>query len=169
MKKRRLIILRHAKSSWDSDAADDHSRPLNKRGRRDAPRMGEHLRRRGWLPTTVISSDSRRTRETVKGLFSDVDLEPEVVFTRSLYHAGLNEIREAIAEHGDDATEILVVGHNPGWEDAVATLSGAHHRFTTCNAALFEVEAESWDEAFESGDWHLDALLKPRDLADDGD
>jgi len=61
---KRLIIMRHAKSSWTSGAATDHQRPLNKRGRRDAPRIGARLQHLGWLPDLVIASDSERTRET---------------------------------------------------------------------------------------------------------
>jgi hypothetical protein len=61
---RRLMIMRHAKSAWSSDVASDHERPLNKRGRRDAPRVGKRLAKLGWVPEFVVSSDSRRTRET---------------------------------------------------------------------------------------------------------
>ena len=65
---RRLIIMRHAKSSWTSGALSDHERPLNARGIRDAPRVGAALVKRGWLPQLVLSSDSERTRETFAGM-----------------------------------------------------------------------------------------------------
>jgi phosphohistidine phosphatase len=164
MSKRRLVILRHAKSSWTSDAPDDHSRPLNKRGRRDAPRIGEHLDERGWLPRFVISSDSQRTRLTVKGVFSEIRDAPEIHFTRSLYHAGLAAIEEAVCTLATEEDAVMVVGHNPGFEDAVERLSGTYHRFTTCNAAVFDVDAPSWSDAFDAGEFELVALVRPKEI-----
>ena len=62
---KRLLVTRHAKSSWKSGEDSDHARPLNKRGRRDAPRVAAHLVGLGWVPEQVLSSDSQRTRETL--------------------------------------------------------------------------------------------------------
>ncbi len=159
----RLVLIRHAKSSWKSDAPDDHSRPLNKRGRGDAPRVGRYLAEQGWLPAEVISSDSERTRRTVDGLYSKVDIEPDVRFTRALYHGHLADIREQVVQHAQGAM-VAVVGHNPGWEDAVESLSGVYHRFTTCNAAVLECEAESWSDAFEQDEWTLVELVRPKEI-----
>lgn len=164
MTKLRLVILRHAKSSWSSDAPNDHERPLNKRGKRDAPRMGRYLAEHDWLPERVISSDSQRTRETVARLFEPIAFEPRIRFTRDLYHAGLDELRSAIDDFGADEESLLLVGHNPGWEAAVETLSGEEHRFTTCNAAVFEAAADSWSAAFEDGAWELVELARPKEL-----
>jgi phosphohistidine phosphatase len=97
---KRLIVLRHAKSAWDTDAPDDHSRPLAKRGRKDAPLIGARLAQLEWVPQAVISSDSARTRETwarmEEALLGD-DEEAEVHFTRDLFHADEREIRAALA------------------------------------------------------------------------
>jgi phosphohistidine phosphatase len=165
---RRLIIMRHAKSAWDTDAPDDHSRPLNERGRRDAPRMGRALEERGWVPDLVISSDSQRTRETWAGVQAELGAEPEVKFTRDLYHAGAMEIAEFCEEMGGASQTIMVLGHNPGWQQAVGYFSGERQRMTTANCALLEAEGE-WADLMQASTWRLVDLLRPKDLPDEGD
>ena len=85
--RRRLILMRHAKSSWKSDAADDHSRPLNKRGRRDAPAVAQALKERDWTPELVYSSDSKRTSETLALMCGSFATGHELKFVYALYHA----------------------------------------------------------------------------------
>ncbi len=80
---RRIIVMRHAKSSWKSDAPDDHSRPLNRRGRRDAPRVAQELARRGWVPERVFSSDARRTRQTWEIMAPYFENAPQVRWLKS--------------------------------------------------------------------------------------
>ena len=162
--KRRLIILRHAKSAWDTDAATDHDRPLNKRGRRDAPRIAAKLVELDWTPQWVISSDSMRTRQTWQRMEDSFDDVEQVVFTRAFYHAGLGSVRTAVEDLADAVETVMVIGHNTGWEDAVAELVGEDERLTTCNAALLSVEASRWEDAFAAGRWELEHLLRPKEL-----
>jgi phosphohistidine phosphatase len=160
--KRRLIIMRHAKSDWHSGAQSDHERPLNERGRQDAPAVAERIAAAGWTPSVVYSSDSRRTRETFDGLGLDDGVG--VLFTRSLYHADLGDIMASAAEWDDrSAGPVLVLGHNPGWEDAVTDLTGVTVQMTTANAALLEGFGESWVEAL-SGRWRLIELIRSKEL-----
>ncbi len=160
----RLLVIRHAKSSWKSDAPDDHSRPLNKRGRRDAPRIGEYLAEHEWTPEHVISSDSERTRETWKRMKVAFDPEPEIECTRSLYHAGVDEVIEAI-EAIDDPDTVAVIGHNPGWEDVVEYFCGEYHRITTCNVAVLEIDESQWaNAARRQGEWRLVKLIRPKEI-----
>jgi phosphohistidine phosphatase SixA len=80
--RRRLMIMRHAKSSWKGQVPTDHDRPLNTRGRRDAVRVGKRLAKLGWVPDLVVSSDSRRTRETWERMQRRFP-EARVSFTRA--------------------------------------------------------------------------------------
>lgn len=162
----KLILLRHAKSAWDTDAPSDHERPLNKRGRRDAPRIAAKLVELGWVPERVYSSDSTRTEQTWDRMKDALAAgsSPEVSFSRELYHAGLDEIREQLSEGADEAETIMVIGHNPGWEDAAEALTGKSIRMTTCNAVLLSTKAEDWSEALASGDWKVEHLLRPKEL-----
>ncbi|MGM0575445.1 MAG: SixA phosphatase family protein [Myxococcota bacterium] len=161
--RRRLILMRHAKSAWGSEARTDHERPLNERGERDAPRVAERLAELGWDPEAVYSSDSRRTRETWAGMADAFDRDVAVTFTPDLYQAGLDEIREAALEWPDDLEILLVLGHNPGWEDALSILTRQAWGMTTANAALLVGEGDTWVEALE-GRWRLEDLIRPRDL-----
>ena len=162
--KRRLILLRHAKSDWHTGADSDHERPLNGRGRKDAPRVGERLAELGWEPRVVRSSDAARTRETWERMRPAFGDPPEVVFTRDLYLANPARIRAAIAELPNDVDTAMLIGHNPGWEDAVHELSGVRERMTTCNAALLSLQAESWADAAERGDWVIERVVRPKEL-----
>ncbi len=160
---RRLIMMRHAKSAWDTDAPSDHARPLNKRGRRDAPRVGAHLAERGWLPEVVLSSDSARTRETWERMSAAFD-RVEVCFLPTLYAAGVGEVAEALRRVPDQIGTVLMLGHNPGWEEVVERLTGAPVLMTTANAALLELEAESWAQAASSDGWRMEAIIRPKEL-----
>ena len=162
---RRLIVLRHAKSSWNTDAPTDHARPLNKRGRRDAPRVAARVSALGWQPQRVISSDSRRTRETWARMAEHL-AGAQVSFERDFYRGGLADVRRALCQlRGHDISTVMVIGHNPGWEDMVSELLGHDLRITTCNAALMNSDARSWSGAFSTTPaFHLDTLLRPKEL-----
>ena len=97
--RRRLIVLRHAKSAWDTDAATDHERPLNKRGRRDALRVAEKIAKLGWQPEQVISSDAERTRETWKGGGESSRKRPRGLFVPSSMD-GLDQLQAGRAAVG---------------------------------------------------------------------
>lgn len=162
---KRLLVTRHAKSSWKSDADSDHARPLNKRGRRDAPRVAAHLVGLGWVPERVLSSDSQRTRETLQLMLEVLEPEPEVEFRRELYLAGPHEVAQALAELPDALETVMVLGHNHGWEEVVTWLSGEVETLTTANAALLSHESETWPEALEgAGEWRLHEVVRPKEL-----
>ena len=159
---RRLILMRHAKSSWDSSASTDHGRPLNERGRHDAPRVAADLVARGWLPEHVTGSDSVRTRQTWSLMRPVIGEDLPESWDRTLYHAGLVQLRTA-ALRWPDVSTLLVLGHNPGWSHAATALSGTPVSMTTGNAALLVGEGGTWPDALV-GSWELEAWIQPRDL-----
>jgi phosphohistidine phosphatase SixA len=160
---KRLIILRHAKSSWTSGAPTDHQRPLNKRGRRDAPRIGARLYELGWVPELVISSDSERTQETWARLEPALPDSIDVHFSHNFYHGGFSAILDECSMVPDTVSTLMLIGHNPGWEDAVSQLCGRWVRMTTANAGLLETGSDSWQDAMESA-WKLVDVLRPKEL-----
>ncbi|MBI4954805.1 MAG: histidine phosphatase family protein [Myxococcales bacterium] len=166
---RRLILMRHAKSAWDAGAAQDHERPLNDRGRRDAPRVGARLCELGWVPDVVLSSDSLRTRQTWDGLASAFERALPgrrftVCFLPELYLAGLTELGHALAAHAGDAATVLVLGHNPGWEEAGSFLAGLAVEMATADALLL-CRRGGWAEATgKRGAWRLVEHLRPKAL-----
>jgi phosphohistidine phosphatase len=146
----RLLLLRHAKSSWDDPSLPDRDRPLTKRGRRAAERVGAHLRATA-LPGLVLCSSSRRTRETLERL----GLEgTETVVEDRLYGAAADDLLRRLRELPEDVGAVLVVGHNPGIQDLAVELAGTdagpdgerlRSKFPTAALATFEVDA-GWAE-----------------------
>jgi len=161
--RRRLMIMRHAKSSWKVQVPTDHERPLNKRGRRDAARVGKRLAQLGWVPDLVVSSDSRRTRETWERMQKRFP-EARVSFTRALYAGGPTELRAEVARLSANARTVLVLGHNPGWEEAVKELSGREVRITTANVVLLRGAGATWGEALRRGSWRVAGAVRPKEL-----
>ena len=160
---RRLIVMRHAKSSWNSPAHSDHERPLNGRGRRDAPRIGAALVERGWTPELVLSSDAQRTRETFAGMSEVFPSAVEARYLPSFYHAGLGAAQGELPAVPDQVACLLVLGHNPGWEDLVDWLAGEDIVMKTANAALLSLDLESWSDALQPGKWKLEDVIRPRE------
>ncbi|MBX2801549.1 MAG: histidine phosphatase family protein [Myxococcales bacterium] len=160
----RLVVMRHAKSSWTTEAATDHERPLNDRGRSDAPKIAQRLVELGWCPDRVVSSDSLRTQETWAGMADAMPAPQDVRFTRRLYHAGATAFCQVVSDEPDDAACLLLLGHNPGWEEVVEWLSGQPVRMTTANAVLLRRDRVPWMMALEPETWGLVDVLRPREL-----
>jgi len=159
-----LSILRHAKSSWGDSSLDDHDRPLNKRGLRDAPRMGELIREQGLVPDTILCSTARRARDTALAVAAAAGFPDEVRFTRRLYGANPATHVEALRALPDVAAHALVIGHNPGLEELLAVLVGASHTLPTAALAVVELPIESWSELDPPPVGSLRALWRPREL-----
>jgi phosphohistidine phosphatase len=123
-----LLILRHAKSSWKDLYLADHDRLLNKRGKRDAPRMGQLLLDEGLLPDLIISSTAKRARKTVEGLLEGSGYSLEVQYTRDFYHGYPETFIAILSELDDKYEQVMVVGHNPGLEELLEVLTGDYER-----------------------------------------
>ncbi|MBK1704813.1 SixA phosphatase family protein [Halochromatium glycolicum] len=121
---RELLLLRHAKSDWDTDAASDIERPLAKRGRREAPRIGEWLYREGLVPALIVSSPAERARETTLKVCKGLDYKKrDVQWDLAVYDAGLDELLQVLAKYPKEPASLLLVGHNPGLEDLLRYLT----------------------------------------------
>ena len=162
--KRRLIIMRHAKSSWKHPKLRDHQRPLKGRGRREARRAGQALSELGWAPDQVLSSDSTRTRKTWLAMVPVLPQPSRVTWSRDLYHGGPDELCPMLAALTEPAQTVLVLGHNPGWEDVIEYLTGSALTLKTARAALVEAEGD-WPSLVASRRrWTLTHFLDPREL-----
>lgn len=122
---RDLLAMRHAKSDHDPAVRRDFDRPLNGRGRRDAPRVGRRLREDRLVPDLVIASPAARARETAERVAGALGLDPGAVLLEDrLYAAGLETLLRVLAEAPAESRRILLVAHNPGLEDLVLHLGG---------------------------------------------
>lgn len=109
---KRLILTRHAKSSWDDPLTPDHDRPLNDRGKAAAADLGQWLASRGHVPGEVLCSDALRTRKTFAGLAPALPATPVLELKPALYHAG-PDVMLAVLRHAT-ADVVMMIGHNPG-------------------------------------------------------
>src|SRR3954463_15885238 len=119
-----LLLLRHAKSSWKDSDIDDHERPLNKRGKKDAPRMGRLLLDEGLVPDLIVSSSAKRCRRTADEVMGASSYRGEARITGDLYEADGNKLREFLTTLDDRFNRVLLIAHNPGMEQLVEALIG---------------------------------------------
>ena len=138
----RLIVMRHAKSSWSDASLDDHDRPLNKRGRRDAPRIAQELHDREWIPDRIRVSTSKRTMETLE-LMEAISRNSTIDVEQSLYHSNISKLLQSVEEVEEGKTT-MILSHNPGCEILVHQLSNRLEVMPTAAAALFEKQQEGW-------------------------
>ena len=159
---KRLLILRHAKSSWADSSIDDWHRPLNDRGERDAPRAGEWLRARDLLPDVIISSDAIRARATAEAAAEAAGLSKAIVLEPSLYHAAPEDVIEVLNAVNDEMRSVLIVGHNPGLEELVGKLAGEAHGMPTAGLFVFDVPITRWRDLDLTSDASLIEMWQPR-------
>ncbi len=166
--KRRLILVRHAKSSWDRGDVGDHDRPLNGRGKRSAKSIGIWLRDRGYIPASGVSSDSARTRESWKLIVGELGAVIDVSWSGTLYHASAQAMLDTLRSH-DDQPSILMLGHNPGisvFANMIARDVPQHPRYRdypTCATSVIDFAACSWSDIGWGSGTVIDFVI-PREL-----
>ena len=141
-----LLVLRHAKSSWDDPSLDDHERPLNERGRRDASLMGELVREYGLIPDIVISSDAVRAQLTTETVAEATRYKGKILLDHRLYIASPDEILSLLRTVREDAGTIMIVGHNPGLEELLEHLTGESQDLPTATLAQVALPIDHWHD-----------------------
>lgn len=162
---RTLLVMRHAKSSWNEAGLADHDRPLNKRGKHDAPRMGALIRREDRVPEQIFASTARRVRDTVARAAEAMHFEGEIHFDPELYAAEPEAYLERVRADAGDLDPVMVVGHNPGLSELVGLLCGRLVHLPTGAVAVLELAIEDWAELDEDSPGRLAALWLPRELS----
>jgi len=139
-----LLILRHAKSSWDEPSLADIDRPLNKRGKRDAPRVGFLLREEGIVPDLILSSPALRARKTAEAVAENCGFEGEIEIQDSFYPGDPSDYLDVIGHLPDQYQSVMVVGHNPGLEELLTTLTDESVALPTAALAQVSLPIKSW-------------------------
>jgi phosphohistidine phosphatase len=158
-----LLLLRHAKSDWDSGPGGDHDRPLSGRGRKAAARMGRFLAAAELVPDLCLTSSAVRAADTLAraarhGGWEHVPREER----RSLYGAGPADVVGLLSSLPDEIHRILLVGHEPGWSETVRLLTGGSSvRMATGTLARIDFEVDRWVDC-RAGGGRLSALVTPR-------
>jgi phosphohistidine phosphatase len=159
-----LLVLRHAKSSWNDAALDDHERPLNKRGRRDAPQMGELVRQYGLIPDVVLSSDAVRARLTAEAVAEAARYAGAILLDPQLYMASPADILSLLVTVRENAETVMIVGHNPGLEELVEQLTGERQDLPTAALARIGLPIDQWRHLKLSTRGTLVGLWRPEEL-----
>jgi phosphohistidine phosphatase len=146
-----LLVMRHAKSDWETGKTD-HERPLNSRGKEDAPLMGAWLKEKDVVPEWIISSTAVRARQTALGVIEGSGYEEEWEQTHSFYHADPEAYVEKLATLPDRLNCVMVVGHNPGIEELVEWLTGESVLVTTGNVAEIRLPIDHWKQITAVGE-----------------
>jgi phosphohistidine phosphatase len=173
---RRLLLLRHAKSDRPP-GMPDHDRPLNRRGRDDAPIIGTYLAHNALIPDRVLCSTAERTRETWDLVAGQLPKHPPVEFEERLYEAGSPAILNLVRATPQKAHSLLVIGHNPGMHQCALTLIASgdvearerlHEKFPTTALAVIDFALDDWDK-LHARSGRLDRFITPRQLSAEPD
>ena len=142
-----LLLVRHAKSSWEHPGVSDHDRPLNDRGLRDAPAMGRRLAERGVAPDVILSSTAVRARTTAELIAHALEFGAARVITdERLYGASADEVLRVIGELDDEVVCAMVIGHNPETASLAHQFSDEIHEMPTSAVAEFTFDVDAWYE-----------------------
>jgi phosphohistidine phosphatase len=165
-----LTLFRHGKSDWETGTEDDFDRPLKERGRRDTPMIGKFLATIGATPDLLVSSPAVRARQTAELLAPAAGYAGDIRWEESIYAASAGELMSLLRQLPDEAGHVLLVGHNPGFEDLAARLIGADAygmasglRLPTAAAAHLALQVDTWN-AVQANTGQLIWLVNPRML-----
>ena len=148
MKNKTLYLIRHAKSSWDDPSLRDHDRPLNKRGKRDAPFMAKFLKESGIRPDIIISSTAVRALDFAKEIAEETGYKKKnIIATKDMYMADEDEMLRILRKVDDSHNIVFMVGHNPGITYFANSLSNYNiSNIPTSGIFRVDFETEKWSD-----------------------
>jgi phosphohistidine phosphatase len=151
---KRVILMRHAKSSWSDPTLSDQRRPLAGRGRKDAPAMGLYLLNEGYIPQHIFCSSAMRTFETARLVMEKLGLDEELItYSDKIYEEGEDAILRVIHDEIDPKKQtVMIVGHNPDMENLVEYFTGEpfpYPKFSTCAVAVLDFKVSKWKHIYQ--------------------
>jgi phosphohistidine phosphatase len=158
-----LLLLRHAKSSRDDSGLRDFNRPLNDRGKDDAKLMGRYLQSHQFVVDCVVSSPAKRARRTTEIFLKAADVLLDPIFDDRIYEADRQQLLTVVSEIDSSHNVVLLVGHNPGFEDLVESLTGQFARLPTAALAAVDLTIDHWRD-LRPGSGKLRRLVTPKEL-----
>jgi len=143
---KKLFIVRHAKSSWDYPELDDYDRPLNKRGKKNAPEMGKRLAIRNVKPDMILASPAKRAFATAKRIAEEISFPTKKIQREPLfYHGSVQNMIDVLKNVDDKIGTLMMFGHNPGLTDLANVLTGSDiYNIPTCGVVEIEFNVDSW-------------------------
>jgi phosphohistidine phosphatase len=160
----RLLLMRHAKSSWSDGSLSDHERPLNERGQRAATAVGNALTARGYAPDIIWSSDAKRTRETAMRLIRAIPGAQTVQYSSDFYHASAETVLQHCGKAIEPEGSLMLLGHNPGWSALHQYFTGQIHAYPTGACTVLTRKTPLISDWLNSEAWVFTDLILPREL-----
>lgn len=160
---RRLLLLRHAKSSWNDPNLADFDRPLNSRGLVAAPFIGELIVRQDLLPDEIVSSPAKRAMQTALLVKESAGLDADLRFDERIYEASPKSLLQIASELKDKAKCVMLVGHNPGMEGFIGFLTGKVEPMPTAALAVIDLQIESWKK-IKGGSGSVKTVIRPKEV-----
>jgi phosphohistidine phosphatase len=157
-----LFVLRHAKSSWNNPNWSDFERPLNSRGLDAARFIGGLIYKRNLEPQIIISSPAKRAKQTAVLVKEVAEISKPITFDERIYEASPLTLFNLIREFDEKYESVLIVGHNPGFENLVRMLTGETLSMPTAALAKINLNIESWRE-LDAVSNELEFLIRPKD------
>jgi phosphohistidine phosphatase len=147
-----LILVRHAKSSWDAPGLSDSERPLNERGKKDAPEMAKRLKERGVKVELLVSSPAKRARQTAKVFAEEYDVKKDdIVLVEELYMATQPAFSAAVNRLDNKFDVVVLFSHNPGITEFASSLTNVRvDDMPTCAMYALQIETDKWKEFEEA-------------------
>lgn len=158
-----LLLLRHAKSSWKQSDQPDHERPLNKRGKKEAPKVGKYLRENDLVPDLILSSTARRAHDTAQAVAEKSGFDGQIDLYQDLYLSDTDCYLDILRRLPDEARRVLLVGHNPDLEELLTLLTDVNQPLVTAALAQIDLPITSWQELNEATDGRLQLVWSPRE------
>lgn len=160
-----VLILRHAKSSWSNPSLADIDRPLNKRGKRNAPRMGVLLNEEDLVPDLILSSPANRARKTAQAVSENSSYDGEIETVPDFYPGDPYTFIDTLMLLPDEYNRVMVVAHNPGLEEFLYVLAGESARMPTAALAQVMLPINTWQELDETVEGQLVNLWRVKELS----
>lgn len=159
-----VLMLRHAKSSWSNPGLADIDRPLNNRGKQDAPRMGTLLNEQDIVPDLILCSPARRARNTAQAVSENSSYEGEIETVPDFYPGDPYAFIETLMTLRDEYQNVMIVAHNPGLEELLYVLAGESARMPTSALAQVQLPLEAWRDLDDEVEGKLVNLWRVKEL-----
>lgn len=144
--KKILLLLRHAKSSWDDANLSDYDRPLNSRGKQNASTMGNFLKKQNLVPDLIISSTAKRANKTADIIAKKSGYDKKIFESKVLYGATADDYTSVIHDINNEYKTVLLIGHNPTIEEVLERIIGERYIMKTCSLAYIDLSIDSWKQ-----------------------
>ncbi|MES2559538.1 MAG: histidine phosphatase family protein [Bacteroidota bacterium] len=151
---KQLLLMRHAKSSWDIPGQSDFDRTLNERGKKDAPEMAHRIKQKGFQPQLMVCSPAKRTQKTAKIVAEVLGYnEKKIDLETAIYDADISDLLHVIRSLDDTQNRVMMIGHNPGFTGLIGILTNSLvENLPTAGVALIHFDIKSWKQvASQSG------------------